>query len=34
MRIYTEAATIEEAKRLADDARAWVFDAAAEGAKS
>jgi phosphoglucomutase len=34
MRIYTEAATIEESTRLATEARAWVFDTAAEGAKS
>jgi phosphoglucomutase len=34
MRIYTEAATIEESTRLADEARAWVFDAAPEGAQS
>jgi phosphoglucomutase len=33
MRIYTEAATLDEAKRLADEARAWIFDAAA-GAKT
>jgi phosphoglucomutase len=31
MRVYTESATSEEAARLADQARAWVFAAAAGG---
>ena len=34
LRIYSEAGSVEESKRLAADARAWVFNAAAEGAKS
>ena len=34
MRIYTEAATLEESTRLAEEARAWIFDAAGQGAKS
>ncbi len=34
LRIYSEAGSLEESKRLAEDARAWVFNAAAEGAKS
>jgi len=34
LRIYSEAGSIEESKRLAADARAWVFNGAAEGAKS
>lgn len=34
MRIYTEAASLEESSRIAEQARAWVFSTAAEGAKS
>jgi phosphoglucomutase len=34
MRVYTEAATPEEPARMAEDARAWVFAAAAGGSQS
>jgi phosphoglucomutase len=34
MRVYTEAATQAESARLAEEARAWVFAAAAGGSKS
>jgi len=34
LRIDSEAGALEESKRLAADARAWVFGGAAEGAKS
>jgi phosphomannomutase len=34
LRIYTEAATLEESTRMAEQARAWVFAAAAGGSQS